>query len=181
MMNLGTILRRSRKDKKLTLRAVADRAGLSEGFMSQVENNVKSPSVDTLIKICDALDVNVGDLFNQLQSQERLFMVQRSEWDDVDVPHTGFATRRFMAPENRAAIDSAVLFLEPQKSLPVRKGLKTGQEVLCVLKGELELVHGERVVRLGEGDAVHFWSDPVNQRITNVGSERAIVVWIGTV
>jgi transcriptional regulator with XRE-family HTH domain len=179
-MNLGSLIRRYRKEKKRTLKAVAERAGLSEGFVSQVENNVKSPSVETLVHICDAIEINAGDLLNQLKNQERLFMIRRSEWEEQDVPHTGFATRRFCPPEDRAEIDSAMIFLQPGKSIPVRKGLKNGQEVLCVLKGALELVHGETHVILDEGDSAHVWSDPERQSITNVGAAPAVMLWVGT-
>lgn len=180
-MNLGTLLRRSRKAKKLTLKVVADRAGISEGFLSQVENNVKSPSVDTLMNICDAIGENVGDLLNQLRNKESLFVVRKSEWNDVDVPAAGFATRRFCAPEDRTIIDTAILFLNPGKSIPVRKNLKNGQELLCVLEGSLELNHSDRVVNLEEGDTVHFWSEPSKQSITNTSDCLTVVLWIGTI
>jgi len=179
-LNLGTLLRRHRKEKGLTLKAVAERAGISEGFMSQVENNVKAPSVSTLLNICTAIGIDTGSLFDQLKRQEKLFLIRKSEWDEVDVPHTGFATRRFCPPENRSQIDSAVLIIEPQKSIPVRKNLKNGQEILCVLQGTLELVHGDQEVTLKEGDAVHIWTEPQRQAITNSGRERAVVLWVGT-
>lgn len=179
-MNLGILLRRHRKEKKLTLKTVAERAGVSEGFMSQVENNVKTPSVSTLMKICEAVGADVGSLLNQLKRQEGLFLVKKEEWDDVDLPHTGFATRRFCPPEQRSVIDSALLFIEPGKSIPVRKGVKNGQEVLCVLQGELELSRGQRVVHLTQGDAVHFWTEPRRQAVTNCGQGLAVVMWVGT-
>jgi len=180
-MNFGSLLRRHRKEKKLTLKVVAEKAGVSEGFLSQVENDVKSPSLDTLLNICEALEVNAGDLLNQLQNQERIFPVRRSEWDEVDIPHTGFATRRFVSPENRTIIDSAILFMEPGKSIPVRKNVKNGQEILCVLQGRMNLVQGDREVAMVEGDAVHLWTDPDHQRITNTGDDLAVVLWIGTI
>lgn len=180
-MNVGSLLRRHRKEKKLTLKMVAEKAGVSEGFLSQVENDVKSPSLDTLLNICEALEVNAGDLLNQLQSQERIFPVRRSEWDEVDIPHTGFATRRFVSPENRTIIDSAILFMEPGRSIPVRKNVKNGQEILCVLQGRMNLVQGDREVAMVEGDAVHLWTDPDHQRITNTGDDLAVVLWIGTI
>lgn len=179
-MNLGAMLRRQRKGKKLTLKTVAEKAGISEGFLSQVENSVKSPSVDTLMNICAALEVNAGDILNSLENRENLFLIQRSEWEDVDISHTGFATRRFCPPEDRTDLDSAVLFLEPGASIPVRKGVKNVQEVLCPLSGSVELVSGRQKVVLAKGDAVHFWSDPERQSITNTGEERAVVLWVGT-
>jgi len=109
-----------------------------------------------------------------------LVVISRGEWDEVDVPHTGFATRRFRAPEERTLIDGAVLFIEPGASIPVRKNIKNGQEILCVLKGSLELVQGEDRVSLGQGDAVHFFTQTQGQRVTNQGREPAVVLWVGT-
>lgn len=179
-VNLGTLLRRHRKQNKLTLKAVAEKAGMSEGFLSQVENNVKSPSLTSLMNICQALGVEVGDLLNQLKNQEGLFLIQKGEWEEVDLPHTGFATRRFCPPDQRTVIDSALLFIAPGKAIPVRKDVKNVQEVLCLLQGSLELVHGDKVIRMIPGDAAHFWSDPERQLVSNPGREMAVVLWVGT-
>ena len=180
-MNLGTVVRDYRKKRNLTLKKVATKAGISEGFLSQVENNVNSPSVETLMKICNAIGVNASDILNKIEKQEKLVLLRRGDWKDVDVPHTGFATRRFFPPENRAVIDSAILVIEPGTSIPVRKNIKNGQELLCVLNGSLELVYGERNIELEKGDTVHFWSEPTKQMIRNKSSERTTVLWVGTI
>ncbi|MBU1276816.1 MAG: XRE family transcriptional regulator [Proteobacteria bacterium] len=179
-MNLGTLLRHHRNSNRLTLKAVAEKTGVSEGFLSQVENNVKSPSVGSLMKICEAIGVNPGDVLDQLQNQEDLFLIRQSEWTGVEIPHTGFATRRFCPPEVRNTLDSAVLFIEPGSAIPVRKNLKNGQEVLCLLQGTLELVHGDKAIRMVQGDAVHLWSQPERQMVSNQGQELAVVLWVGT-
>ena len=179
-MNLGALIRRHRKENKLTLKAVAEKAGISEGFLSQVENSVSSPSVDTLIAICNAMGINAGDLLNQANTRERLVVLRRGEWNDIELPKTGFVTRRFFSPENRAVIDSAIIFLKPNVLIPVRKNIKNGQELLCVLKGSLELMRGEETIRLSEGDCVHFWANPPKQHITNKGKDLAVVLWVGT-
>jgi transcriptional regulator with XRE-family HTH domain len=179
-MNLGALIRKYRKEQKLTLKAVAERAGISEGFLSQVENAVSSPSVETLIHICKAIGVQAGDLLNQFKDLERLVLIRRSEWDEMEVPRSGFVTRRFFAPEGRSVIDSAILLLKPDTSLPVRKGIKNSQELLCVLKGSIEFVYGDQAFQLGEGDAVHFMSQPDHQNITNKSREAAVALWIGT-
>ena len=179
-MNLGSLLRRRRKEKKLTLKQVAEKAGVSEGFMSQVENNVKSPSVDTLINICRALEADIGELLQPLQDPLSLHVIKNGEWADIDVPHTGFATRRFLPPDERTVIDSAIIIMEPGRSIPVRKEIKNGQEVLCVLRGTLELVHGDRTEILEAGDTAHYWSYSQGQAIRNLGEETAVVLWVGT-
>jgi transcriptional regulator with XRE-family HTH domain len=179
-MNIGTLLRKCRKEHKLTLKAVAEKAGISEGFLSQVENAVNSPSVDTLIRICKAVGVNAGDLISQASQQEKSILIKKSEWDDIDLSHTGFVTRRFFPPESRRVMDSAILVIEPVKSIPVRKKIKNGQEVLCVLKGSVELNLGDETFSLVEGDSVHFRSNPDSQKITNNSDATSFVLWVGT-
>ena len=93
-MNIGTLIRRHRKERRLTLKTVAERASISEGFLSQVENAVNSPSVETLIRICNSIGVNAGDLISQISRHEKIIVVRRSEWDDIELSHTGFVTRR---------------------------------------------------------------------------------------
>jgi transcriptional regulator with XRE-family HTH domain len=180
-MNIGTLLRKYRKERKLTLKAVAEKASISEGFLSQVENDVNSPSVDTLMRICNAIDVNAGDLFSQVNKREKIVLIKKSEWDEFDLSHTGFVTRRFFPPEFRTVIDSAILVIEPGKSIPVRKNIKNGQEVLCVLKGSIELMLSDETVVMGEGDSVHFMSNPESQKITNRSATLSFVLWVGTI
>ena len=179
-MHLGPLIRQYRKEKKLTLKAVAEKAGISEGFLSQVENSVNSPSVETLMKICSSIGFNAGDLLNQIEKQEKLIVIRKQDWNEVDLPHTGFTTRRFFSPEHRSVIDSAILVIEPRRSIPVRKGIKNGQELLCILQVSLELVHDESTVKMSKGDSVHFWSAKEQQEIINRSNERAVALWIGT-
>jgi len=180
-MSLGSLIRKTRKEKRLTLKIVAEKAGISEGFLSQVENDVNSPSVDTLMNICSAIGVQAGDLLNQAHNQEKIVLIPKGEWNDIDIPHTGFITRRFFSPENRKLIDSAILVIEPGKSIPVRKDIKNGQELLCILKGSLSLEHGERTIHLHEGDTVHYFANPKKQSITNENADLAIALWVGTI
>lgn len=180
-MNLGTIIRRERKKRDLTLKMVAERAGLSQGFLSQVENDVNSPSVETLVKICNAIGVDAGRVIQQAGKQERVSVIRRADWQDVDFPPSGFVTTRFFPPENRRVVDTSVLGIEPGGRIPARKNVKNGQEMLCVLKGAVRLVHGGQEWVLETGDAVHFLSHADRQEIANDSrAAAAVVFWVGT-
>lgn len=179
-MNIGALIRKSRKEQKLTLKTVAEKASISEGFLSQVENSVNSPSVESFMRICNALGVNPGDLLSQVDNQESRVLIKKSDWDEIDFPPTGFVTRRFFPPEERSVIDSAILVLEPGTSIPVRKNIKNGQEVLCVLRGEVQLEHGDTTLQLTEGDSIHFRAQPNQQKITNTTGASSFVLWVGT-
>ena len=179
-MNIGTLLRKHRKEAQLTLKVVAEKASISEGFLSQVENDVNSPSVDTLIRICKALKVDAGELLTMASKKEKIVRIKRTDWEDIDISHTGFATRRFLPPEDRTVIDSSILVIEQAITIPVRKNVKNGQELLCVLRGDVTFKLGEESYDLTEGDCVHFWTNPAHQKITNTGSGRCYIFWAGT-
>ncbi len=179
-MNLGSIIRKYRKEKKMTLRMVSEKAGISEGFLSQIENNVNSPSVDTLLNICSAIGVNAGEIISRVEKQEKRVIIRKGDLKDDEIPHAGFVTRRFFPPDNRTIIDSSVIHLNPGKTLPGRKNIKNSQEVLTVLEGSIEFIHNNEKLLLNEGDSVHYWTDIENQSITNTGKSRAIVLWVGT-
>ncbi len=179
-MNIGTLLRRNRKEKKYTLKIVAEKASISEGFLSQVENDVNSPSVDSLMRICNALDIDAGSLINEANKQQKTVLIKKADWKDIEPSHTGFATRRFFPPEDRSVVDSSVLAIEPGKSIPVRKNIKNGQEIICVLQGAVDLRLSDEKYSLGEGDSVHFWAKPESQKITNISNTTSFVLWVGT-
>ena len=179
-MNLGSIIRKRRKEMKLTMKEVAERARISEGFLSQIENNVNTPSVDTLMNICGAIGVNAGDVLNQVEKRDKFVLIRKSDWGDIDIPHSGFATKRFFSPDIRTEIDTAVLVIEQGKSIPVRKNIRNSQELLCVLKGRVELELGDEKIALSEGDSIHYWSNPARQMITGKSAANATVIWVGT-
>ena len=117
-------------------------------------------------------------------SKEDHILIRRSDWQDVEIPHTGFATKRFFPPEDRRIIDSAILVLEPGKSIPSRKNIKNGQELVSVLKGGATLALGEKTYELSQGDSVHFHSprdsNRDQQKITNNTKQPSYILWIGT-
>lgn len=65
---VGARLRRRRKALHLTLKEVAERTGLTEGYLSQVERDQANASVRTLQRLCEVLKLTVGDLFDQAGS-----------------------------------------------------------------------------------------------------------------
>lgn len=60
---IGDRLRAARQVQQLTIEQLASATGLSKGFISRVERDQTSPSVSTLVALCDVLNVPVGDLF----------------------------------------------------------------------------------------------------------------------
>jgi transcriptional regulator with XRE-family HTH domain len=64
-MNIGEKIKRLRVKKSLTQEELADRCELTKGFISQVERDLTSPSIATLVDILEGLGTNLKDFFNE--------------------------------------------------------------------------------------------------------------------
>lgn len=63
-MNLGYILRRIRSIKGFSLTELSIKTGISKSSLSNIENNKNNPTIDTLSKICDALEVETNKVLD---------------------------------------------------------------------------------------------------------------------
>jgi transcriptional regulator with XRE-family HTH domain len=68
---MGEELRKARKRAGLTQEELSFRAGLSRPYVSELERNLKSPTVATLFLICDALDVSAADVVSRVDSARK--------------------------------------------------------------------------------------------------------------
>ena len=68
---MGDELRESRERAGLTQEELSFRAGLSRPYISQLERNLKSPTIDTLFLICDALGISAAELIGRVDAARR--------------------------------------------------------------------------------------------------------------
>jgi transcriptional regulator with XRE-family HTH domain len=68
---MGEELRKARERAGLTQELLSFRAGLSRPYISQLERNLKSPTVATLFLICDALDVRAADVVRRVDAARK--------------------------------------------------------------------------------------------------------------
>lgn len=69
---LGELLANKRRSSDLSQEELAFRASIHRTYLSQIERGVKSPTIKTLLKICEALDVRLSDIVRELEQQVRL-------------------------------------------------------------------------------------------------------------
>ncbi len=68
---MGAELRKLRERAGLTQEQLSFRADLSRPYVSQLERDLKSPTVDTLFRICDALDTSAADLVKRVDAARK--------------------------------------------------------------------------------------------------------------
>jgi transcriptional regulator with XRE-family HTH domain len=174
-IDVGERLRAVRQARGWTLKILAKRAGLSEGFLSQVERGHSSASIASLKRIAMALNVSVADLFDD--SNTPRWQVLRRE--DRPVLAFGVLGRKYMlTPNPMRHLEVLVGELDPGGSTgdePYTHG--ESDELFVVLSGSVRIHLGEHAHELGPGDSIGYRSS-IPHRAVNVGSDTAEVMWI---
>src|ERR1700739_2204951 len=69
---LGPVLRHLRRASKMTLQELSERTGLASSTLSKIENNLISPTYDSILKLADGLKIDVAQLFDPASIQMSL-------------------------------------------------------------------------------------------------------------
>ena len=174
-VDVGERLRALRRSRRATLRTIAERSGLSESFLSQVERGRSSASIESLRRVADALGVSMADLF---------------EPDGLPGPRV---LRRDERPALSFGVLGKKLLLTPRPlhhlevfAGELEIGGSTGaepyahgdsEELFVVLSGTVQLELGGELFELEPGDSIDYRSSTPH-RVSNTGQDLAEVMWI---
>ena len=146
---VGAQIRRRRRERGLPLAGVAELTGLNVGYLSQVENDKASPSLETLAALADALDVPIAWFLLDTTVGPRV--VRASERPRRSVPRSGGAMTQV---DGGIARDIAIF----EATMPVghRTGLHEhpGDEHHIIMSGSVRVTQGDAVLEAGAGDYV---------------------------
>jgi transcriptional regulator with XRE-family HTH domain len=146
---VGARIRRRRADRGLTLAGVAEMTGLNVGYLSQVENDKASPSLETLAALAAALDVPIAWFLLDASVAPRV--VRARDRPRRRMPRDGGGLTQV---DGGVARDIAIF----EGTMPVghRTGFHAhpGDEHHVVLSGRVRITQGESVVDAGPGDYV---------------------------
>ncbi len=176
----GEKIRAIRERKGLTLKDVAEKAGVSESLVSQIERNRVSPAIDTLLSLADVLDLDLEYLFADYR-RERLVRITRSnERETFTKP--GVLYERLAQLENskhQDGIESYYITIDVGQEKKSTEYGHPGWELGVVVEGEASLTIGNQSYELGSGDSVSFRSDAPHV-VANRGKTPLKVLWVIT-
>lgn len=158
MEPIGDRLKVLRKSKKLTLRQVAERTNLSISFISQVENGKSSITIDSLVKIAEALDVDPSFFFsdgkNKLRSNKKVMINKHDSLEERSVV-ANFTYQDLSGDFPDQSFLPTLVTLEPRHE-GVRPLSHSGQEFIYVLQGILTIIFDDGEVSLEAGESIHM-------------------------
>jgi transcriptional regulator with XRE-family HTH domain len=153
-LQLGTRIRSLRQARHLTLREVADRAGVTESFLSQVERDVTSPSIATVHRVARALGLSIAQLFAEDAETGRV--VRREARRRIAYPGLG-AVDEFLTSNLAGRLQVIMSTIDAGGGTgPEPYAHDSDEEVVVVLSGVLDLWVAEEHYVLQEGDAITF-------------------------
>jgi len=174
-VDVGERLRDIRSLRRATLRTIAERAGVSESFLSQVERGRASASIASLRRIAGALGVTVAELFES-GAPPRPRVLRREERPSLAFGILG--RKLLLTPGPLQHLEVFVGELDPGGSTgaePYAHG--DSEELFVVLAGHVQLELGGDKYELESGDSIDYRSSTPH-RANNVGEEPAEVMWI---
>src|ERR1700741_695725 len=172
-IDVGARLRSVRTSFGLSQRALARRAGVTNGLISLIEQNRVSPSVSSLKKVLDGVPMSLAEFFTL---------------DLTAAPQTFFGTDELVELGNDQVSLQLVAAQRPGRQLTILReqyasGSATGDEMIAhrgeeggiVVRGRIELTVGGATRVLGPGEAYYFASQ-VPHRFRNVGREACEII-----
>jgi len=172
MKEIGAILKDLRLKKGLTQEELADRCELTKGYISQLENDLTSPSIITLEELLNALGMSMGEFFSEAEEEKQVFTEV-----DYSVKQREEAKLTWLIPSAQKNMMEPILFeLEPgaesEKDVP-----HEGEEFGYVLAGKLKLCVGRNISEAGQGDSFYFRAGKTHY-IKNIGKNKARILWV---
>ena len=175
-MEIGSKIRELRLENNLTQVELADRVELTKGYISQLENNLTSPSIQTLMDILEVLGTNISDFFNN-SSEEKVCFKEDEYFEKVDEQlHHKIS---WVVPNAlKYEMEPIVIVLEPGGSSFIDDPHE-GQEFGYVLEGEVILMLNKKKHKVSKGETFYYIANKEHY-IINTSKKVAKVLWIST-
>jgi len=167
-----------RERRGATLKEVAAAAGVSESLISQIERNKVSPSVDTLLSIAEALDIDLEFLFRDHKKNKTLTVISS---EDTDILSLDKVVYRHLASitGDKQTIETMEIDIEPGGEKGRLEYGHPGYEIGVIIEGTGEIVYGTKSYALKKGDSISFSSD-IPHLLKNTGHKVLKAIWIIT-
>lgn len=175
-MNIGEKIKQLRIEKSLTQMELANRCELSKGFISQIERDLTSPSIATLVDILECLGTNLKDFFNDEEDEKIIFSKE-------DIFHTEDEELKYklewIVTSAQKNMMEPILVTMKQGGKYKEEEPHEGEEFGYVLSGSIYVHLGNKKYKAKKGESFYYKAK-ANHYISNASKSFAKVLWVST-
>lgn len=150
---VGALIRTLRTEARRSLGNVAESAGLSPGLLSQIERGMGNPSLTTLVKLAQALDVPIGRFF--VSERPAHALVRRGEHPRLQLADDNLVYE-LLTPSTHGRLGMIKTVIAGGWTNENAPFAHDGEECVYLVDGKLTVSIAETPYLLGEGDSVTF-------------------------
>ncbi len=165
---LGERIRALRKSQNLKLNDIAQMSDLSVSYISQLERNLVEPSLSSLKKIAGALKTPIYLLVDESESED--IVVKKSERTTMTFPNSDTKFEIVSIMSNKLSFSPKMMmvefFLPPNSEDSDEYVIHSEEEIILVTEGVVELMYGDEIYNLEEGDCAYV-RENIPHRIIN--------------
>ncbi|MEW9122966.1 MAG: XRE family transcriptional regulator [Thermotaleaceae bacterium] len=173
---LGKRIREIRKHKKISLVEMGEKTGFSSSYLSQIERDLISPSLSSLRKIAQILEVPLYEFLKEDENKEVL--IKKNQRVKLELPDSDI-TYEFLTPTRLQGdapnMEIIYMKLKPHSWSSEGPSYHAADECIFVLRGEVEIHLGDKVYLLVEGDSLYI-REKIPHRIYNKSNIMAEVM-----
>lgn len=179
--NIGLRLRYERRARRLRLRDLAAAAGCSESLLSRVENNLVTPSLPTLHRLCNVLELSVHELLSPPKATSCIVYRagERPQYSGSEPVEGDKTMAESLVPFGEGRMLEAHIWHVPANDNWCGPFQHVGEEAGFILAGALELRVNDDVFILHAGDSFFFKSDQ-RHSYNCYGDQDCSIVWVNT-
>ncbi len=175
-MDIGEKIKHLRVEKDLTQDELATRCELSKGFISQLERDLTSPSLATLIDILSSLGTNLKDFFNEEEDEQIVFKNEDIfETDNEELKYN----LKWLVPNAQKNEMEPILLTIEEGGRYQEEEAHVGEEFGYVIQGNITIFLGHKKYKAKKGEVFYFKSKK-NHFIANSGKSIAKVLWVSS-
>lgn len=175
-MDIGTKIKSLRLKKQLTLEDVANRCELSKGFLSQVENNLSSPSIATLEDILEVLGSSLSDFFTDEEAVENVIVC--GEGDYFENEKEDYRIKYLVPNAQKNLMEPIHLTLSPGGKSEIVPP-HDGEDFAFILDGEITICYGNDRFSASSGCSFYVYCNE-SYYLLNAGEKPAKLLWVSS-
>lgn len=173
-MQIGSKIKEIRLKLDLTQEELADRCELTKGFISQIENDLASPSIATLADMLNVLGTSLEKFFSDKKETQIVF-----DKNDFFVSDNGTGESTWLIPNSQKHEMEPILLELPSGGKSVERQPFEGEEFGYVISGKVVVIVGEKAHEAKKGCAFYI-DGGTSHAIENRSDKSATVLWVTT-